>query len=116
MRTMKTSYLDDKLCIVVKGERNELRECAKIILLVTNGGTTGHRNTNLITRLFDSQPIILGHYKRERMKYCDDRLVYGFLQEGSSLDAEKAAKNHYTVIKENIQQLNNTYLKQRNNE
>jgi hypothetical protein len=102
---MKATYLDEKLRIIVKGEKSDLRDCIKIILGVTNGGTSGHRNQNLIDRLFSGQTFIIGHYKKEKVKVYDNRVIYGFLAEGASVEAQRAAENHYLVIKENIQKL-----------
>jgi len=102
---VKATYLDDKLRIVIRGERSDLRDCAKIILTVTNGSTIGFRNENMVESLFDGKSFILGHYKREKVKIHEDKIMYGFLSKGASKEAEMAAENHYLVIKENIQEL-----------
>jgi len=102
---MKARYLDDKLQLVVVGDEADLRDCAKMILMITNGSMTGYRNENLLESLLSGKPLIIGYYKKERVKICDDKIMYGFSFRGASEDAKKAAMNHYNVIKENIQHM-----------
>jgi hypothetical protein len=102
---MKTKFLDDKLQLVVKGDEFDIKDCAKMILLITNGGIIGYRNENLLETLLTGKPLSVGDHKREKVKVCDGKIMYGFVFCGASSEAEKAARNHYDVIKENIQKM-----------
>jgi hypothetical protein len=100
--SMKFKYLDDKLSLVVNGDKYDIRDCAKMILLITNGSITGYRNENLLESLLNGKLLIVGYHKKEKVRVCDGVIMYSFSFKDASEDAEKAARNHYNIIKENI--------------
>lgn len=109
---MKATYLDDKLRIIIRGDPSEIRDCAKLILEVTNGDKNSHRNSSVLKRLLNGEAsYLVGNYKKEEVKVSDGRLIYGFMhtRRDASVDAMNAARNHYIVIKENIQHMNIGY-------
>jgi len=103
-----------ELKILVNGESLQLSRCACTIAEITYGIEFGeHLRAKLwgdrISEISIPDILYLGESKKEQLKYSRNGLEYSFLPDGHSKDVVDSVKNHYAVIKNQLEKLMERY-------
>jgi hypothetical protein len=102
-----------ELRIIISGGLLELSRCARTMLNITEGLESAYLKSKFssdkLSCVNDTETVGIGNNKQELFSYSKNGLEYCFLPDGHPKTVVDAAKNHYMVIKIELENLMKYY-------
>ncbi|MGV8140876.1 MAG: hypothetical protein ACP5NW_00380 [Candidatus Woesearchaeota archaeon] len=98
-----------ELKIIINGDTLELSMCARTILDIVEGSESLYLKSKVhsdkLSKVSSPVTVTIGNSKQEQFSYSKNGLEYYFLSDGHPKCVVDAAKNHYIIMKRELEDL-----------